>query len=165
MNRRITKEIMDRKKLYVEDRGLRSQAWKEKKKATEKLIRERKAGFMATQKEHLLSDKANRIFLKHVRNFSSAKKPKMFDVKDLLPGRTDIEAAEILGEYFNKVSCEFDPLDLDVDIPAARSVGIRVLERFEVAARIKKFRKPNSMVPGDVFPKLMTAFLTSLRSH
>ena len=28
----------------------------------------------------------------------------------------------------------------------------------EVAARIRKFRKPKSMVPGDVFPQLVTQF-------
>ena len=33
-----------------------------------------------------------------------------------------------------------------------------MLEKFEVAGCIRKFRKPNSMVPGDVFPKLMTRF-------
>ena len=77
-------------------------------------------------------------------------RPKIFDVRDLLKDKTDQEAAEALGDFFNRVSNEFEPLDHEVDIPRTYQGGIRVLEKFEVSTRIKKFRKPKSMVPGDV---------------
>ena len=44
------------------------------------------------------------------------------------------------------------------DIPEGRHEHMPVLEKFEVAAGIKKFRKPKSMVKGDIFPELMTLF-------
>ena len=118
MNKKIMKDIKDRKALYHEEGGVRTQGWKEKKTETDQLIKERKAGYMATQKDHLLADEANRNFFKHVINFSTAEKLKMFDVKELLLGKTDIEAAEQLGEYFNKVTNEFDPLDMSNDVPS-----------------------------------------------
>ena len=65
--------------------------------------------------------------------------------------------AEELGAYFNKVSNEFEPLPKE-DVPVTRAVGTQVLARHEVALRIRCFLKPKSMVPGDVFPKLMTPF-------
>ena len=53
------------------------------------------------------------------------------------------------------MSQEFNPLE-DEDIPSTFGCELPKLELHEVAARIKKFRKPKSMVPGDVFPKLVT---------
>ena len=89
------KDIRDRKALALSRRRRGQDAGLEgEKKETDRLIKERKAGYMATQKEHLLADEANRNFFKHVRNFSMAEKPKMFDVKELLPDKTDTEAAE-----------------------------------------------------------------------
>ena len=56
------------------------------------------------------------------------------------------------------MSKEFDPLepgDIPVEKPRA---GRRPLARYEVAARIKKMRKPKSMVPGDIYPQLVSQF-------
>ena len=105
-----------------------------------------------------MTDDAKRNFFKHVRNFGTIERLKQFDVCDLIPGKTDEQAAEILGDYFNAVSNEFEPLDHDVDVPSTYESGVQVLERFEVSGRIRRFRKPKSIVPGDVFPQLMTQF-------
>ena len=70
-------------------------------------------------------------------------------------GQSEEEIAEDLAEYFVAVSREFDPLEPD-QIPAAQERGLPVLQNFEVASRIRRFRKPKSMVPGDIFPSLVT---------
>ena len=49
------------------------------------------------------------------------------------------------------------PLEPD-DIPATFSEALPALEVWQVAGRIKHFKKPKSMVSGDVFPALMTLF-------
>ena len=59
----------------------------------------------------------------------------MFDVKDILEGRSDKEAAEELGAYFNRVSNEFDLIQ-EGDIPQAKPGGVQILERFEVASLV-----------------------------
>ena len=121
-------------------------------------MKRRKRVFLDKQKEHLLAEDANRNFFKHVRNFSKAERPSVFDVRDLLPGRdSDNEIAEELASYFNRISCEFEPLSAQ-DIPSTRTKEMPALEEYEVAARIRKFRKPKSTVPGDIFPQLVTQF-------
>ena len=65
--------------------------------------------------------------------------------------------AEELAEYFNRISHEFNPLRTD-DVPETYQASLPVLDTFEVASRIRRFRKPKSMVPGDVFPQLVTQF-------
>ena len=82
----------------------------------------------------------------------------MFNVRELMePGKADEEIAEDLATYFNRISNEFEPLAPE-EIPCTRPKDMPELECFEVAARIRKFRKPKSTVPGDIFPQLVTQF-------
>ena len=69
----------------------------------------------------------------------------------------DSEVAEELASFFNRISLEFNPLKAE-DVPITRRAGLPLLHKHEVAGRIRRFRKPKSMVPGDVFPQLMTRF-------
>ena len=62
-----------------------------------------------------------------------------------------------MADYFNRVSSEFDELGPG-DIPCTRDKELPQLHEYEVASRIRRFRKPKSMVPGDIFPKLVTRF-------
>ena len=110
---------------------------------------------MDTQRDNLLGPDAARCFFKNVRNFATFEKPRMFDVREILPGKSDPQVAEELADYFNAVSLKFDPLSPD-QIPRTRDRALPVLEVFEVAGRIKRFRKPHSMVPGDIYPALVT---------
>ena len=156
MNKRTRKLIKDRKRMFWDAGGKRTDAWKEEKKRVAGLVRERKREFMRTQKMHLLEEDANRNFFKHVKNFSKYERPPQFDVRTLLPGKTDQEVSEVLADYFVKVSREFEPLQPG-EIPAQMPThGCKLLENFEVAARLKKMRKPKSMVPGDIYPNLVT---------
>ena len=148
--------IEDRKKFFISEGG-RTVAWKEEKKRTEEVVRKRKRGFLDIQKDRLLSTDACQNFYRNVRSFGTAERPKLFNVKDLLEDRTDEEAAKILAGYFNRISDKFDPLRPG-EIPCTRDKDLPVLHEYEVAARIRRFKKPRSMVPGDIFPKLVTQF-------
>ena len=72
-------------------------------------------------------------------------------------GQSNKDTAEALASYFNRVSEEFDPLSPE-EIPCARDKELPVLHEYEVAARIRRFKKPHSTVPGDIFPQLVTQF-------
>lgn len=80
----------------------------------------------------------------------------MRDLADF-EGIDDGEVAEQLADYFNAVSQEFSPLG-EGDVPKAAGSSLPELRTFEVATRIRKFRKPKSMVPEDIFSQLMTRF-------
>ena len=75
----------------------------------------------------------------------------------MFPGKQDIEIASLIADHFNAISGEFQPLEPG-DIPSTFGATVPVLQPHEVSSRIKHFRKPKSMVKGDIFPKLMTIF-------
>ena len=61
------------------------------------------------------------------------------------------------ASYYTEVSNEFDPLAPD-QIPVTEGKSLPMLAVHEVATRIKYFRKPKSMVKGEIFPCLMTKY-------
>ena len=106
-----TKEMLETRKRFFIEEGGRTAAWKEEKKRTNEVVRKRKRGYLDIQREKLLSSEASRNFYRQVKNFGVAEKPKLFDVRDLMPeGQTDEETAESLAVYFNRISDEFEPL-------------------------------------------------------
>ena len=113
MDNKTRKAIRDRKTLFFEEGGIRTDLWKEEKKKTERMVRDRKREFMDNQRNHILAADANRNFYKHVKNFNKLEKPAVFDVRTLIPNKTDKAVAEDLAEFFIKVSREFEPLTLD----------------------------------------------------
>ena len=75
----------------------------------------------------------------------------------LFPGKNDNEVANELASFFNRISQEFDPLEPS-QIPRSHNRELPILQAYEVAARIKSFKKPRSMVRGDIFPSLMDRY-------
>lgn len=103
MSKGLIKQIRDRKRLYVSEGGVRTQAWKERKKQTDALVKERKRGYMEKQKGHILEDDANRDFYRHVRTFSTHERPKLFTVRNILPGKSNHEVAEELASILKEL--------------------------------------------------------------
>ena len=62
-----------------------------------------------------------------------------------------------MAVYFNRISAEFLGLS-PVQISITRPRNLPILKPFKLAARIKKIKKPRSMVMGDIFPSLMTKY-------
>ena len=81
-----------------------------------------------------------------------------FDVKTLcVPGATDVQAAEECADYFSAISNEFTPLDVS-KLPVTYSIPLARISWQEIAIRLAKFKKPRSMVPGELFPQLVTNY-------
>ena len=104
---------------------------------------------------------ARRNFFRNVKAFQAKERPKAFDPMDLFPGESEGQVADNLAKYFNRISCEFDPLE-PADIPRTHSRKLPVLLPYQVEGRIRAFKKPKSMVKGDIFPVLMDKFATLL---
>ena len=153
INNTIRKRIRRRMKIYRKEG--RSELWKWMKKCTDDMIRERRDKYMNNQTEHLLAPDAQRSFFRNVEAFSAADKPQKFDVRQLRPENTEKETAEELALFFNQISAEFEPLTPG-QIPITRACEIPELMPHEVASRIRHFRKPKSMVTGNIFPHLLT---------
>ena len=155
INARIRELTRKRRKIYLNEG--RSGKWRRMKKLCERLIGQRRQKYLESQKEGLLVQDAARNFFRNVRAFQSNEKPKQFDVRVLFPGKNDAFVADQLASYFNRISHEFVPLEPS-DIPRTHQRELPVLEPYQVAGRIKAFKKPKSMVRGDIFPSLMDKF-------
>ena len=153
----VKKLIKGRKRVFKETEG-RTNEWKVVKKKVEDLIKKRCKRYQDKQKAELLSDDGGRVFFKQTKTYLSKQRPKPFDVQDMFPGMPEQAVAEKLAEHFNAISNEFSALDHSNDIPTSTSKPIQTLQTYEVAIRLKKFKKPKSMVRGDIFPELVTQY-------
>ena len=152
INAVVRRKLRQRRAIYRKEG--RSAKWKRPKKITEDIIRRRQANYLLSQKDVLLQKEGDRNFFKNVRNCRSKEKPAPFDVKTLFPGMTEGEVAEELAGHCNNISSEFSPLEAG-DIPYTKDRELPMLEPFQVAGRLRAFRKPRSMVQGDIFPCLL----------
>ena len=107
----------------------------------------RRKTYLESQKSGLLAADAQRNFFRNV--------------KALFPGKSEAQAAAELAEFFNRISSEFQPLE-PCDIPRMHSRELPVLLPYQVEGRIKAFKKPKSMVRGDIFPNLLEKSATLL---
>ena len=124
-------------------------------KRVRKLVKKRAKNYWDHQKRDLLKADASRVFFKNVKAYSSKEKPAQFDVRSLLPGKTDQEVAESLADHFNGISCEFEGLDPD-NVPETFSSPVQLLTQEAVKTRLIQFKKPKSMVRHDIFPSLVS---------
>ena len=155
MNDTIRKKERAKKKLFR--RTGRSREWENLNNDVMELIDQRRRGYLEDQRAKLTGSDATKHFYSTIKNYKSAERPAQYDVRDLFPGLSDSEAANELALFFNRISQEFKPLDSS-DIPKTSNRKIELLEPYQVSARLRKLKKPASMVPTDIFPKLMTSF-------
>lgn len=123
------------------------------------------AKFLELQKKNLTSGDASRNFFKLVKNYSSREKPPDFDVRDLYPGKQDVEVAESLADHFNSISSEFNGLDESSTLMGEDDIPLPVLTVTQVAARLRLFKKPRGVMGGDIFPAPVPNTLVNLPSH
>ena len=62
-----------------------------------------------------------------------------------------------MAKFFNKITSDFPPLPKRVE-PLNNNSTYEPLELYQVAARIKKFKKTRSMIKGDIFPDLVSEY-------
>ena len=124
-------------------------------KRVRKLVRKRAGRYWEHQKRNLLSSDAGRTFFKNVKSYNCKERPPQFDVRSLFEEGLDDQAiAEKLADHFNGISREFDGLDPSA-VPDTYSADVPTLTVAEVSNRLRRFKKPKSMVPHDIFPALV----------
>ena len=92
-----------------------------------------------------------------------------------LPGHSDenltaLQSAEKFADYFSEISQEFDPISVEKLPPWIRDELIfgksdtakPILSEYEVYKKLRKIKKPNSVVPGDIPVKLVKEFTPEL---
>lgn len=145
---------MWRKGRKIYDKEGRSWQWKRLKKASDKMVQKRAEKCMARQKSIITAPDASRSFYKNVKGYKTKEKPRQFDVRDLYEDKEDVEVAESLAVHFNSISSEFEGLDENLALDSV-NLALPAISESAVESRLKSFRKPKSMVRGDIFPALV----------
>ena len=154
-NRTIKKKMAQKMSIYK--REGRSPKWRRIKKIIEDLIEKRRERYAGSQKDALLASDGERNFFKNVKSYKCCEREKPFDVTDLFPGKSDQEVSELLADHFNAISNEFEPIDMN-NIPSTYSTPLHRISAEEISSRLRTFKKPRSMVPGDIFPQLVAHY-------
>ena len=148
----LKKKIGKRRRVY--DKQGRSRKWKSMKSETDLICRKLCGAYIERQKKILTAPDAARAFYRNVKAFNSKEKTPMFDVRDIFPGQEDQSVAEKLAEHFTAITDEFDGLDPSVVPPPAPN-NLTMLNLDDVTKRLTSFKKPKSMVKGDIFPSMI----------
>ena len=78
----------------------------------------------------------------------------LWDVCNMYPGSTDEEISEIIASFFNQILQEYVP----IPDPKQDGENIQYVQPFQVAARLRSFKKPKGLVRGDIPPELANKF-------
>ena len=149
----VAKRKAKRKKAVFRDEG-KSERWIALRDDLDGYLEGRQKKFLQKQREGLTGGEASRQFFKLVKNYGTSEKPKTFDVRDLRPGKPDRDVADEVAQYFNQISDEFSPLK-PWEIPQTYGRDLPKFTPEMVEKRLHEMKKPNSMVEGDIFPKLV----------
>ena len=135
----------------------RNDVWKEKKKYTDKLIAEAKERYYSMYTSKALTNNGDAgLYYKVVNRLKDRQSQKPFEVCQMKPELTHEEVAEDLANYFSKIFDDFEPLDEGIPPPSKNDPT--KLERYQVAARLRKCKKPRALLHGDIFPMLVTTY-------
>ena len=152
----IREIITDRRKVFGTDGG-RSQRWKTIKKKTSRIVKKRKK----THNEGILkrfNEETNPgKFFNHIRSLLDTNGRPRWSPHAMFPLLSEAEAAEECAAFFNNISSEYRPLNIE-NIPKTFERDLPRLTNEQVLKRIKSAKKPNSTVPGDIAPVLFKKF-------
>ena len=113
--------------------------------------------------KHKFVDKASqgspRDYFRALKSLSGAPAAAGWDLMDLFPDCSPTEAGDKTATFFTRITDEFEPL-APPPLPAPCTRRAATLQ--EVEAALKKAKKPSSMVPGDILPRLMKAYHAKL---
>ena len=154
INNKITDLIEKRGRMFRRC-GERTREWKNLNRHITKLIKKRKRSYYDFHGLSMTDPKQSRKFFKNVRAFKDRERPEIWDVRSMWPDKEDHEIANILADYFNKISSEFSPLE---ECPDTFDRDLPLLEPFQISGRLKSFKKPKSRIGGDLFPSLVNQF-------
>ena len=145
---------MTKKKLAIYKSEGKSDRWTAQSEKLEKYLSRGRQVFLQNQREKVTNPKTSAQFFKNVKAFKGADRPKDFNIRELRPGKSDQEIADEVAAFFNRISDEFQPLQPD-QVPTTYTRDLPLLSPAQVQEMLLKSKKTTSMVPGDIFPKLV----------
>ena len=138
----------------------KSERYKRAQIDCDRIIGEAKKRFWNRVLEKTAVTRNSSEYYRAVHIFKTKEAHKPWNISCLYPDHTENEIAELVSEFFKRISQEYEPIpDPSVLI---ETEPVQYLQQYEVSGRLKSFRKPKSQVPGDIHPDLVTAFHAQL---
>ena len=129
-------------------------------RAIKKTLNFRKAKYNVDQKTRLENSGKTGQWHSIANFLKSDGHPRKWVINDLFPEKTAEEMADNLAAHFTEITNQSEPL---TRVPRCDKQGrVRYLSEPEVAGRLKKFKKPNSRVDGDLPKQVVGAAATAL---
>ena len=70
---------------------------------------------------------------------------------------TDDQIGEKVAAFFTEITDEYSPISRR-DILLGPIKAREKIEPYQIAARLRTMKKPESLVPGDIFPQLVSVY-------
>ena len=138
-------------------RNRRIDRWRMFDKLCQSATERAKAAFFENVKTEVKSSGNTAGFFRAVKKLAQGdQKIDDWSINEMYPGECDLNIAEKMATFFNKISSEYDPLQA---APGPQDIPSSICsELHQVAACLKSFKKPRSMVNGDIFRQLITKY-------
>ena len=149
----ITKRIKSliRKKKRMYKRIGKNRRWKDFERYTRQEIADNQRRHVDKVRRKALEDNSSKAYHAVVNMISNDVPKKRWTPSELFPDLGEKEVSEACAEFFNGISSEFE----QIQPPIAPEVKILPPEPFEIAGRLKAFKKPKGLVPGDYDAKVV----------
>ena len=139
----------------------RSDRWHTLKCKIMAIIKTRKDKYFQGIRDKFLSNTDPKHFHECVKALLQGNSPPKWDVRTLKPDKSDEELAEWLADFFNGISSEYEPLDPST-IPSTFDRQLPIITEEEVVKKLRKAKKKNSKVPGDIDSRLYDKYASKL---
>ena len=153
-NNRIRRAVQKKRRIYKEQG--KSEKYHEARRACEQLIRIAKKNYLGCIIDRVKFAGNTRDYYKAVKMLRTKEAPIVWNICSMFPGESEGDISEKVADFFNIISQEYEPLPNPATLQTEHWTN--VLEPYQVAARLRTFRKPKSQVPGDINPELVSKF-------
>ena len=151
------KRLLRRKKRAFKRRG-KDDYYRRKRDIAEDEIRLNRERFFDGVKSRMMTTKNPKEYYRAVKHLVSEEAPRKWSVLGMFPNQTQEEVAEKAADFFNQISLEFVP----IPHPVRRDISHLAPSTREIIDKIRKMKKPNSQVHGDIDKRLVTRYAPML---
>ena len=135
----------------------KSQRYHEAKTSYDKLVRKAKKDYLGAIIDKVAFAGNTKAYYAAIRILKTKESPRIWDIHDMFPGMTESNIAEHVANFFNTISQEYIPIPCPATLEKRKEWPV-IVQEYQVASRLRSFKKPKSQVPGDICPDLVTKF-------
>ena len=133
----------------------RSARWKHLKRESAEILYEEKKAYLEKMTNLKVPNGSSSRFFQAVKSLSHREAPTRWKIQSMFPGEPDQMIAEKVAQFFNKISAEYDPIG---PANSEDTACFRIPEKYKIAARLRKMKKPKGLLFADIDPRLNDLF-------